>query len=106
MVQDISSAVGSVHSLLSAAGLAMETSKVKSVVRNQAEAKLNQLQALEEEDEPAGTLKENQLEHLSGPSMMMSLVTTSCSADEVRSAGAKGPAGTDAEKSRKMELER
>ncbi|KZV34677.1 hypothetical protein F511_21792 [Dorcoceras hygrometricum] len=102
----------------SAAGLAMETSKVKSVVRNQAEAKLNQLehsepagtmnqlQALEEEDEPTGTLKENQLEHLSGPSMMMSLVTTSCSADEVRSAGAKGPAGTGAKKNRKLELER
>ncbi|KZT76523.1 hypothetical protein F511_46451 [Dorcoceras hygrometricum] len=67
---------------------------------------MNQLQALEEEDEPAGTLKGNQLEHLSGPSTMMSLVTTSCSADEERSAGAKGPAGTEAEKSLKMELER
>ncbi|KZV32643.1 hypothetical protein F511_14767 [Dorcoceras hygrometricum] len=52
---------------------------------------MNQLQALEEEDGPAGTSKGNQLEHLSGPSMMMSLVTTSCSADEERSAGAKGP---------------
>ncbi|KZV21000.1 hypothetical protein F511_38075 [Dorcoceras hygrometricum] len=56
---------------------------------------MNQLQALEEEDGPAGTSKENQLEHLSGPSMMMSLVTTSCSADEERSAGARGPAGTE-----------
>ncbi|KZV20585.1 zinc finger CCCH domain-containing protein 13-like [Dorcoceras hygrometricum] len=63
---------------------------------------MNQLQALEEEDGPAGTSKENQLEHLSGPSMMM---TTSCSADEERSAGAKGPAGTEAKKSRKLELE-
>ncbi|KZT75577.1 hypothetical protein F511_47398 [Dorcoceras hygrometricum] len=67
---------------------------------------MNQLQALEEEDGPAGTSKGNQLEHLSGPSMMMSLVTTSCSADEERSAGAKGPAGTEAKKSRKLELER
>ncbi|KZV37510.1 general transcriptional corepressor trfA [Dorcoceras hygrometricum] len=67
---------------------------------------MNQLQALEEEDEPAGTSKGNQLEHLSGPSMMMSLVMTSCSADEERSAGARGPAGTEAEKSRKLELER
>ncbi|KZV56643.1 hypothetical protein F511_02142 [Dorcoceras hygrometricum] len=50
----------------------------------------NQLQALEEEDGPAGTSKGNQLEHLSGPSMMM---TTSCSADEERSAGARRPAG-------------
>ncbi|KZV45361.1 hypothetical protein F511_09018 [Dorcoceras hygrometricum] len=63
----------------------METSKVKSGVRNQAEANLNQLkqsesagtkenqlQALEEEDVPAGTSKENQLGHLSGPSKMMS----------------------------------
>ncbi|KZV35228.1 hypothetical protein F511_43191 [Dorcoceras hygrometricum] len=59
---------------------------------------MNQLQALEEKDGPAGTSKWNQLEHLSGPSMMMSLVTTSCSADEERSAGARGPAGTEAEK--------
>ncbi|KZV19602.1 Zgc:56443 protein (ISS) [Dorcoceras hygrometricum] len=36
----------------SAAGLAMETSKVESAVRNQAEAKLNQL----EHSEPAGTM--------------------------------------------------
>ncbi|KZT76141.1 hypothetical protein F511_46834 [Dorcoceras hygrometricum] len=36
----------------SAAGLAMETSKVESAVRNQAEAKLNQL----EHNEPAGTM--------------------------------------------------
>ncbi|KZV25893.1 hypothetical protein F511_30732 [Dorcoceras hygrometricum] len=41
-----------------AAGLAMETSRVKSVVRNQAEAKLNQL----EHDEPAETM--NQLQAL------------------------------------------
>ncbi|KZV32498.1 hypothetical protein F511_43748 [Dorcoceras hygrometricum] len=34
-------------------GLAMETSKVESVVRNQAEAKLNQL----EHSEPAGTIR-------------------------------------------------
>ncbi|KZT76260.1 hypothetical protein F511_46717 [Dorcoceras hygrometricum] len=67
---------------------------------------MNQLQALEEEDGSACTSKENQLEHLSGPSMMMSLVTTSCSADKERSAGAKGSAGTEAEKSRKLELER
>ncbi|KZV13739.1 hypothetical protein F511_45099 [Dorcoceras hygrometricum] len=67
---------------------------------------MNQLQALEEEDGSAGTSKENQLEHLSGPSMIISLVTTSCSADEERSAGARGPAGTEAEKSRKLELER
>ncbi|KZV39990.1 hypothetical protein F511_15242 [Dorcoceras hygrometricum] len=60
---------------------------------------MNQLQALEEEDGPAGTSKGNQLEHLSGPSMMMSLVTTSCSANEERSAGARGPAGTEAKKS-------
>ncbi|KZV30760.1 O-linked N-acetyl glucosamine transferase family protein [Dorcoceras hygrometricum] len=50
---------------------------------------MNQLQALEEEDGPAGTSKGNQLEHLSGPSMMMSLVTTSCSANEERSAVAQ-----------------
>ncbi|KZV36758.1 alpha-mannosidase [Dorcoceras hygrometricum] len=61
---------------------------------------MNQLQALEEEDGSAGTSKGNQLEHLSGPSMMMSLVTTSCSADEERTAdSADGlamikPAGT------------
>ncbi|KZV40211.1 hypothetical protein F511_27597 [Dorcoceras hygrometricum] len=67
---------------------------------------MNQLQALEEEDGPTGTSKGNQLEHLSGPSMMMSLVTTSCSADEERSAGARGPARTEAKKSRKLELER
>ncbi|KZT76050.1 hypothetical protein F511_46924 [Dorcoceras hygrometricum] len=36
----------------SAAGLAMETSKVESTVRNQAEAKLNQL----EHSKPAGTM--------------------------------------------------
>ncbi|KZV50114.1 hypothetical protein F511_16507 [Dorcoceras hygrometricum] len=36
-----------------AAGLAMETSKVESVVRNQAEAKLNQL----EHSESAGTIR-------------------------------------------------
>ncbi|KZV54051.1 hypothetical protein F511_38625 [Dorcoceras hygrometricum] len=41
-----------------AAGLAMETSKVESAVRNQAEAKLNQL----EHDEPAETM--NQLQAL------------------------------------------
>ncbi|KZV43875.1 beta-glucosidase 24-like [Dorcoceras hygrometricum] len=38
-----------------AAGLAMETSKVESAVRNQAEAKLNQL----EHDEPAETMTTN-----------------------------------------------
>ncbi|KZT76864.1 hypothetical protein F511_46111 [Dorcoceras hygrometricum] len=36
----------------SATGLAMETSKVESVVRNQAKAKLNQL----EHSKPAGTM--------------------------------------------------
>ncbi|KZV58593.1 hypothetical protein F511_11885 [Dorcoceras hygrometricum] len=41
-------------SLYTAAGLAMETSKVESVVRNQAEAKMNQL----ERKEPAGTLNQ------------------------------------------------
>ncbi|KZV57986.1 hypothetical protein F511_12475 [Dorcoceras hygrometricum] len=45
------SAVGLVF-MESAAGLAMETSKFKSAVRNQAEAKLNRL----EHDEPAGTM--------------------------------------------------
>ncbi|KZT75796.1 hypothetical protein F511_47178 [Dorcoceras hygrometricum] len=45
------SAVGLVF-MESAAGLAMETSKVESAVRNQAEAKLNQL----EHKKPAGTL--------------------------------------------------
>ncbi|KZT76210.1 hypothetical protein F511_46766 [Dorcoceras hygrometricum] len=45
------SAVGLVF-MESAAGLAMETSKVESAVRNQAEAKLNQL----EHDEPAETM--------------------------------------------------
>ncbi|KZT76099.1 hypothetical protein F511_46876 [Dorcoceras hygrometricum] len=45
------SAVGLVF-MESAAGLAMETSKVESVVRNQAEAKLNQL----EHNKPAGTM--------------------------------------------------
>ncbi|KZV48235.1 F-box/LRR-repeat protein-like [Dorcoceras hygrometricum] len=61
---------------------------------------MNQLQALEEEDEPAGTSKGNQLEHLSGPSMMMSLVTTSCSADEERSAAV----GSDSTSRRKQQL--
>ncbi|KZV30980.1 hypothetical protein F511_15870 [Dorcoceras hygrometricum] len=46
------SAVGLVF-MESAAGLAMETSKVKSGVRNQAEAKLNQL----EHSKPAGKMK-------------------------------------------------
>ncbi|KZV48240.1 NB-ARC domain containing protein [Dorcoceras hygrometricum] len=45
------SAVGLVF-MESAAGLAMETSKVESAVRNQAEAKLNQL----EYNKPAGTI--------------------------------------------------
>ncbi|KZV31618.1 hypothetical protein F511_36059 [Dorcoceras hygrometricum] len=45
------SAVGLVF-MESAAGLAMETSKVESVVRNQAEAKIDQL----EHDEPAETM--------------------------------------------------
>ncbi|KZV54803.1 hypothetical protein F511_04425 [Dorcoceras hygrometricum] len=45
------SAVGLVF-MESEAGLAMETSKVESAVRNQAEAKLNQL----EHDEPAETM--------------------------------------------------
>ncbi|KZV15515.1 tetrahydrocannabinolic acid synthase-like [Dorcoceras hygrometricum] len=45
------SAVGLVF-MESAAGLAMETSKVESAVRNQAEAKLNQL----EHNKPAGTM--------------------------------------------------
>ncbi|KZV19710.1 pentatricopeptide repeat-containing protein mitochondrial-like [Dorcoceras hygrometricum] len=40
-------------SLYTAAGLEMETSKVESVVRNQAEAKLNQL----EHSEPVGTIR-------------------------------------------------
>ncbi|KZV06789.1 hypothetical protein F511_45729 [Dorcoceras hygrometricum] len=45
------SAVGLVF-IESAAGLAMETSKVESAVRNQAEAKFNQL----EHNKPAGTM--------------------------------------------------
>ncbi|KZT75994.1 hypothetical protein F511_46981 [Dorcoceras hygrometricum] len=45
------SAVGLVF-MESAAGLSLETSKVESVVRNQAEAKLNQL----EHSKPAGTM--------------------------------------------------
>ncbi|KZV30682.1 putative trehalose-phosphate phosphatase J [Dorcoceras hygrometricum] len=45
------SAVGLVF-MESAAGLAMETSRVKSVVRNQARAKWNQL----EHNKPAGTI--------------------------------------------------
>ncbi|KZV50990.1 biogenesis of lysosome-related organelles complex 1 subunit 1-like [Dorcoceras hygrometricum] len=49
--QYIVSAVGLVF-MESAAGLAMETSKVESAVRNQAEAKLNQL----EHNKPAGTM--------------------------------------------------
>ncbi|KZV51128.1 hypothetical protein F511_43744 [Dorcoceras hygrometricum] len=60
------SAVGLVF-IESAVELAMETSRVKSVIRNQAEAELNQLehdepaetmnqlQALKRKDEPAGT---------------------------------------------------
>ncbi|KZV30360.1 hypothetical protein F511_36284 [Dorcoceras hygrometricum] len=48
------SAVGLVF-MESAAGLAMETSKVESAVRNQAEAKLNQLEH-SRSDEPAGTM--------------------------------------------------
>ncbi|KZV23379.1 nucleolin-like [Dorcoceras hygrometricum] len=51
------SAVGLVF-IESAVELAMETSRVESVVRNQAEAKLNQL----EHDEPAETM--NQLQAL------------------------------------------
>ncbi|KZV19238.1 hypothetical protein F511_20974 [Dorcoceras hygrometricum] len=43
---------GAAH-VIKSAGLAMETSKVESVVRNQAEAKLNQL----EHSEPAGTIR-------------------------------------------------
>ncbi|KZV23558.1 remorin-like protein [Dorcoceras hygrometricum] len=58
------SAVGLVF-MESAAGLAMETSKVESAVRNQAEAKLNQLEHTdglrEQSQEPTGTsLKKNQ----------------------------------------------
>ncbi|KZV19938.1 hypothetical protein F511_29117 [Dorcoceras hygrometricum] len=45
------SAVGLVF-MESAAGLSLETSKVESAVRNQAEAKLNQL----EHSKPAGTV--------------------------------------------------
>ncbi|KZV57312.1 hypothetical protein F511_38210 [Dorcoceras hygrometricum] len=60
--QYIDSAVGLVF-MEWAAGLAMETSRVDSVVRNQAEAKLNQL----EHDEPAETM------------------TTSCNADDISS---------------------
>ncbi|KZV30981.1 hypothetical protein F511_15871 [Dorcoceras hygrometricum] len=70
------SAVGLVF-MESAAGLAMETSKVESAVRNQAEAKLNQLehskpagmmktqlQALKRKDEPAGTCFEKSAEEI------------------------------------------
>ncbi|KZV52726.1 hypothetical protein F511_44045 [Dorcoceras hygrometricum] len=48
------SAVGLVF-MESAAGLAMETSKVESAVRNQAKAKLNQLEH-SRSDEPAGMM--------------------------------------------------
>ncbi|KZV31517.1 hypothetical protein F511_07368 [Dorcoceras hygrometricum] len=51
--QYIDSAVGLVF-MESAAGLALETSKVESAVRNQAKAKLNQLEH-SRSDEPAGT---------------------------------------------------
>ncbi|KZV14398.1 hypothetical protein F511_43415 [Dorcoceras hygrometricum] len=87
------SAVGLVF-MESAAGLAMETSKVESVVRNQAEAKLNQL----EHSEPAGTMttsfsnqqmrrevKEMKRRRAEGSAdglaLMMSSVTSSYSAD-------------------------
>ncbi|KZV23495.1 hypothetical protein F511_41356 [Dorcoceras hygrometricum] len=57
------SAVGLVF-MESAAGLAMETSKVESAVRNQAKAKLNQLEyiAIQEEEESqagAGAMKKS-----------------------------------------------
>ncbi|KZV07095.1 hypothetical protein F511_45425 [Dorcoceras hygrometricum] len=51
LVQYKDSTVGLVF-IESAVGLAMETSKVESAVRNQAKAKLNQL----EHGEPAGTM--------------------------------------------------
>ncbi|KZV32714.1 hypothetical protein F511_31171 [Dorcoceras hygrometricum] len=53
----------------SAAGLAMETSKVESAVRNQAEAKLNQL----EQDEPTETM--NQLQALKSEVNQLVLAT-------------------------------
>ncbi|KZV58611.1 hypothetical protein F511_11259 [Dorcoceras hygrometricum] len=74
------SAVGLVF-MESAARLAMETSKVESSVRNQVEAKLNQL----EHSEPAGTM------------------TPAASAKEQSEPAV---AIQEAKKSRKMELER
>ncbi|KZV30514.1 hypothetical protein F511_26842 [Dorcoceras hygrometricum] len=57
--------------IVSAVELAMETSRVKSVVRNQAEAKLNQL----EHDEPAETM--NQLQALKSKVNQLELILRS-----------------------------